>query len=116
MATPIDTIRAQRALTRGVVYVHDAARAFCKPLEWALSGVLDYELVLDWTPQPIAPLNDPYAQWAEESCRITAEPDFYPHGHKIGRAYVDAELPVAESRLRIAGRRLAEVLNLALAP
>lgn len=55
MATPIDMNRAQRALTRGVVYVHDAGRAFCKPLEWALSGVLDYELVLDWTPQPIAP-------------------------------------------------------------
>lgn len=55
MATPIDLNRPSRALTRGVVYVHDAGRAFCKPLEWALSGVLDYELVLDWSPQPIAP-------------------------------------------------------------
>ena len=65
-------------------------------------------------PPPIAPLDNPYAQWAEESCRITAEPGFYPSGHTIGRAYVDAELPVAEKQLRIAGRRLAEVLNLAL--
>lgn len=67
-------------------------------------------------PPPIAPLDNPYAQWAEESCRITAEPGFYPHGHKIDQAYVDAELPVAESQLRIAGRRLAAVLNQALAP
>ncbi len=65
-------------------------------------------------PPPIAPLDNPYAQWAEESCRITAEPGFYPSGHTIGRAYVDAELPVAEKQLRIAGRRLAKVLNLAL--
>jgi hypothetical protein len=56
MATPIDTYRgAQRASTRGVVYVHDAGKAFCKPLEWALSGVLGYEVALDWAPQPIAP-------------------------------------------------------------
>ena len=55
MATPIDLNRAQRALTRGVVYVHDAGKAFCKPLEWALSGVLEYEVALDWTPQPITP-------------------------------------------------------------
>jgi hypothetical protein len=67
-------------------------------------------------PAPIAPLDNPYAQWAEESCRITAEAGFYPAGHKIGQAYVKAELPVAERRLRQAGRRLADVLNLALAP
>ncbi len=67
-------------------------------------------------PAPIAPLDDPYAQWAEESCRITAQSGFYPGGHKIGKAYVKAELPTAELRLRQAGRRLADVLNLALAP
>ncbi len=65
-------------------------------------------------PAPIAPLDNPYAQWAEESCRITAEPGFYPSGHVITPAYVKAELPVADRRLREAGRRLAEVLNLAL--
>lgn len=62
-------------------------------------------------PKPIAPLDNPYAQWAEESCRITAQPGFYPAGHKIGQAYVDAELPVAERQLRIAGVRLADLLN-----
>ena len=65
-------------------------------------------------PLPIAPLDNPYAQWAEESCRITAETGFYPADHKVSQAYVDAELPVAEMRLREGGRRLAEVLNLTL--
>lgn len=51
----------------------------------------------------------PPAQWAEESCRITRH--IYPQGHKIGRAYVDKELPVADKRLREAGKRLADVLN-----
>lgn len=55
-----------------------------------------------------------YVQWAEESCRITAEPGFYPLAHKISRAYVDGEVPVAEQRLRAAGYRLASVLNEAL--
>ena len=60
-------------------------------------------------PPAIAPLDNPYAQWAEESCRISR--DIYPSKHRISQAYVDAELPVAERQLRIAGRRLAEVLN-----
>jgi hypothetical protein len=64
-------------------------------------------------PKPIAPLDNPYAQWAEQSCAATR--DIYPEGHKIDDAYVAAELPVAESQLRIAGERLAEVLNQALA-
>jgi hypothetical protein len=66
-------------------------------------------------PRPTAPVPNPYAQWAEESCRITAQPGFYPPGHRIGQTYVNAELPVAELRLREAGRRLAAVLNTALA-
>ena len=79
----------------------------------------DYAQVLDARglpplPSPIAPLDNPYAQWAEESCRITGAAGFYPDGHKIDAAYVSAELPVAEMQLRIAGRRLAEVLNVAL--
>jgi hypothetical protein len=65
-------------------------------------------------PAPIAPLDNPYAQWAEQSCAATR--DIYPDGHKIDDAYVAAELPVAERQLRIAGVRLAEVLNRALAP
>ena len=63
-------------------------------------------------PPPIAPLENPYAQWAEQSCAATR--DIYPDGHKIDDAYVTAELPVAEGQLRVAGERLAEVLNRAL--
>lgn len=55
MASPIYMTRAQRAATRGVVYVHDAARAFCKPIEWALTEVLGVDVSLHWTAQPIAP-------------------------------------------------------------
>jgi hypothetical protein len=62
-------------------------------------------------PPPIAPLDNPYAQWAEESCRLTAMMDFYPSRRRIGPAYVSRNLPLAERRLREAGRRLAEVLN-----
>jgi hypothetical protein len=58
------------------------------------------------TTQPGVP---PPVQWAERSCRITRK--IYPHGHKIGQAYVDRWLPVADQQLRIAGARLAHVLN-----
>jgi hypothetical protein len=51
----------------------------------------------------------PPVQWAERSCRITRK--IYPHGHKIGPAYVHKWLPVADRQLRIAGARLANVLN-----
>jgi len=95
--------------------VWDSGMLKTRGLDWqAYATKLDAEGPVS-LPPPIAPLDDPYAQWAEESCRITARPGFYPGGHTIGQGYVDAELPLAENRLRIAGRRLAEVLNLALA-
>ncbi|MBB3225902.1 hypothetical protein FHW69_000492 [Luteibacter sp. Sphag1AF] len=62
-------------------------------------------------PPPIAPLDNPYAQWAEESCRITRDGGVYPKGHVIDDAYVAAELPIADRRLREAGKRLADLLN-----
>lgn len=55
MASPIDNTRAQRGTTRGIVYVHDALKAFCKPIEWALSEVLGTEPLMHWIAQPIAP-------------------------------------------------------------
>ena len=95
--------------------VWDSGMLGTRGLDWpAYAQKLEAEGPVTLPPN-IAPLDNPYAQWAEESCRITAEPGFYPASHKIDQAYVDAELPVAESQLRIAGRRLAEVLNLALA-
>jgi len=94
--------------------VWDSGMLKTRGLDWqSYTAKLDAEGPAQ-LPPPIAPLDDPYAQWAEESCRLTAAPGFYPDGHKIGQAYVDAELPLAENQLRIAGRRLAEVLNLAL--
>lgn len=51
----------------------------------------------------------PFAAWAEESCRLSR--DIYPDGHTVDAGYVRAELPLAERRLREAGRRLAEILN-----
>ena len=62
-------------------------------------------------PKPQAPLDNPYAQWAEESCEIVAKDGFYPDSHKIDDAYVARNLPVAETRLREAGKRLADLLN-----
>lgn len=62
-------------------------------------------------PKPIAPLDNPYAQWAEESCAIVAQDGFYPNVHQIDDAYVAHYLPVAELRLREAGKRLADLLN-----
>ena len=94
--------------------VWDSGMLKTRGLDWqAYAQKLDGEGPVALPPNS-APLDNPYAQWAEESCRISAAPGFYPDGHKIDQAYVDAELPVAENQLRIAGRRLAEVLNLTL--
>jgi hypothetical protein len=49
------------------------------------------------------------AQWAEESCRIAR--DAYPSTRTITQAYVARERPVAETRLRQAGARLAALLD-----
>lgn len=54
------------------------------------------------------------ALWAEASCRIALSPGLYPGGAKIGQAYFDQWTPVAEQQLRLAGVRLAGVLNAAL--
>lgn len=92
--------------------VWDSGLLGTRGLDWkAYAKRLDGEGLTPLPPE-IAPFDKPAAQWAEESCQITR--NIYPAGHKIDQAYIDAELPVADSRLREAGRRLAEVLNLAL--
>ena len=52
--------------------------------------------------------------WAEHSCRIATAPGAYPDGHVVGEDYIQAHLPLLEAQLRLAGARLAEVLNAAL--
>ena len=41
--------------TRGVIYVHSSPPAVRPHVEWALSGVLDARVVLDWATQDAAP-------------------------------------------------------------
>lgn len=50
------------------------------------------------------------ANAAEESCRIVATPGFYP-GRLVDVDYLERFAPVLETRLALAGARLAEVLN-----
>ena len=53
--------------------------------------------------------------WAEESCRIVQQPDFYP-GRRVPEAdYAGRYLGVANERLEAAGHRLAKLLNTLLA-
>lgn len=49
--------------------------------------------------------------WAEESCRIMQAEDFYPPRHKITGKYLEAKRPQADQRLKLAGERLAALLN-----
>lgn len=96
--------------------VWDSGLLYTRHLDWQQYAQRLDSAVPVRLPPPIAPLDNPYAQWAEESCRITAEPGFYPANHQITPTYVHTWLPVADRRLREAGRRLAQVLNLALTP
>jgi hypothetical protein len=57
--------------------------------------------------------NDPGA-WAEASCRIVLKDGFYPPKPKIDPAYFARWRPTADAQLRIAGYRLALLLNDAL--
>lgn len=41
-----------RVMTRGVVFIHSAPIALCPHIAWALEGVLDTRVSLDWVPQP----------------------------------------------------------------
>jgi hypothetical protein len=50
------------------------------------------------------------ASIAEESCRIVGMPGFYPD-RKVDVPYIERFTPVMEDRLRLAGARLAAVLN-----
>jgi hypothetical protein len=59
-------------------------------------------------------LPPPSAVWAQASCRIAITPGVYPASHVLPDDYVATWRPVAEAQLRLAGDRLAEILNAAL--
>lgn len=62
------------------------------------------EIRTDWvTPSPAA--------WAEASCRIVQDPDFYPSSTQPGPEYVSRWRPVVDDQLTTAGLRLAAILN-----
>ena len=44
-----------RVMTRGVVFIHSTPTALCPHIAWALEGVLDTRVSLDWVPQPAEP-------------------------------------------------------------
>ena len=50
-------------------------------------------------------------QWAEASCRIAIAPGVYPAQRTLAPEYTATYLPVAEAELRLAGERLAVLLN-----
>lgn len=60
--------------------------------------------------------DNPAAEWTLESCRLIASAAIYPPKRRITRAYLDKHRPLAEQRIRLAGLRLARVINAALDP
>ena len=59
--------------------------------------------------------NDPLT-WAQASCRIVLREGFYPPRPKLAPDYFARWRPTADRQLRIAGHRLAALLNTTLAP
>lgn len=56
------------------------------------------------------------ATWAEASCSVVQQPDFYPPRGRIDDAYVRRFAPVVDDQLEAAGHRLAALLNQILGP
>ena len=118
------------ATTRGVVYVHSAPPALCPHVEWAVAGILDARVTLDWTPQPAAPgalraelswqavagtgsrLASTLREWAQLRFEVTEEPSPGAEGERwsctptLGLFHattgVHGDIVVREDRLRAA--------------
>jgi hypothetical protein len=50
-------------------------------------------------------------RWAEQSCRLATRKGVYPDSRKVGEEYAATWRPVAEAQVRLAGERLAALLN-----
>jgi nuclease S1 len=59
--------------------------------------------------------NDP-ARWASVACRVVLEDGFYPPQPQLTPAYLQRWRPTADRQLRLAGHRLAMLLNDVLKP
>lgn len=57
----------------------------------------------------------PEERWAVESCQAIHDAALYPQGRSVGRGYLERHRPLAETRLRQAGARLAAMIDDALA-
>lgn len=63
-------------------------------------------------PADIGPLQlHDSAQWAEQSCGIATRDGLYPTRRKVYERYAATWRPVAEAQVRLAGERLAALLN-----
>ena len=88
----------------------------------ASSGLDDAALLREVTALPApaadaAPALPPAAaDWARQSCRIVLQPGVYPPQATLETSYYDTYRPQAEQQIRLAGARLARLLNAALAP
>lgn len=58
----------------------------------------------------------PEERWALESCQAIHDHALYPSRRTVGRGYLEQHRPLAETRLRQAGNRLAALLDAALGP
>jgi len=67
-------------------------------------------------PDPTRHSDRPAVEWAQESCRLVRDGALYPDSRVLGDEYLDAHRAQLEERLRLAGSRLADMLNFALDP
>ena len=67
-------------------------------------------------PPPPPPSPSTVDEWAQESCRLVRDGDLYPSSHRLDLEYLDAHRAQMDARLRLAGARLADLINGALEP
>lgn len=67
-------------------------------------------------PDPTRRSDRPAQDWAIESCKLISSAAIYPSKHVIDDAYLAGHRKLAETRLRLAASRLADMLNSALDP
>ncbi len=66
MSSPLMPIYADATPARGVVFIHSCPRALSPHVEWALTQVLEVDISLEWTGQPVVP-GSVRAEWSWQS-------------------------------------------------